>query len=527
MPSVYHLLSRQIPVHIQQQHPIFCKFIEYYYRWLQTYGFVSLEDVRNIDTTTTAVTINDSTTDIGNYLHHTISNGTALAEVVGIDRDRLIVRYLTADAEFAIGDAIHIRANSKDEYTDEQANNLDTGIIGNVETLPSAFIEHFSRLLDADQIFSIDTPNISTILRNIRQLYQSKGNEQALKYLIKALKGIDVEIQYPWERVLKFSDGKWKRQFCVTVRGDERYWHYVPLSMKTVRIMSDQKDANGNQIYQDVPITKIEVFAKQHENYDMDADIPSTPFSYDIPDYGFDQGFWSATVDIDNLTRFTYDNAEKGYDHSYWLTDGKYEQSIFDYDINVFDRTGPYWIRDEHPELGEYQTDPNTGAIIFEDPKDQCTYGKWGKRYVTPFIRFYFDQEVQCNLEQEIRVIETNEDGDEYVSYVGYVVPSVVGIDVVDGGKGWQIGQVFTASKDEIWYIYTEPTADKNQRTVTMINNNLVAIEYSINKPLIGRVLTLDDKTGMATVEVVQNQLQLVHCSMLMMLLTRVNIKRR
>ena len=54
MASVYHLLSRQIPAHIQQQYPIFCKFIEYYYRWLQTRGFVSLADVTNTGSTSFA-----------------------------------------------------------------------------------------------------------------------------------------------------------------------------------------------------------------------------------------------------------------------------------------------------------------------------------------------------------------------------------------------------------------------------------------------------------------------------------------
>ena len=48
MPSVYHLLARQIPAHIQQAHPVFCKFIEYYYRWLQTRGFVSLSDLKTL-----------------------------------------------------------------------------------------------------------------------------------------------------------------------------------------------------------------------------------------------------------------------------------------------------------------------------------------------------------------------------------------------------------------------------------------------------------------------------------------------
>ena len=504
MASVYHLLSRQIPAHIQQQYPVFCKFIEYYYRWLQTCGFVSLQDVQNIDSTTTAITVKDSTTDIKNYLHHTISNGTALAEVVGIDQDRLIVRYLTADATFENDDQIHIRANSDDNYTDEQYRNLDVGTIANVETLPSAFIDRFSKLLDADQIFSTQTPNIATILRHIRQLYQSKGNEQALKYLIKALKGVDVEIQYPWERVLKFSDGKWKRQYCITVRSDERYWHYVPLNMKTIRLMYNETDDAGNQRYRDVPITRIEIFAKQHENYDQSARADLPPFIYDIPENGFDNGYWMSIIDVESLIRFTYDMSNAGFDTGVWLDDSSETGDIFENEVNQFDEFGPYWIRDEHPELGPYEIDPTTGAIIFEDPKAQCTYGRWGYRHVTPFIRFYFDEDVDATLDQEVRVIETNDKGEQYVSYVGNVVLSVDHVDVINKGKGWQVGQIFTSSKDDLWYIYSEPVDIENQRSVTLINQDSVAIEYSINKPLIGRVLTIDENGGIDTVEILQ-----------------------
>lgn len=534
MASVYHLLSRQIPAHIQQQYPIFCKFIEYYYRWLQTRGFVSLANVTNIDTTTVAISLKNSTCNIEQYKHQTITNGSALAEVVGVDDyNRIIIRYLTADAQFNIDDDIHIRANSQDKYTEDQQANLDTATISNVETLPSAFIDHFSRLLDADQIFGVQTPNIATILRTIRQLYQSKGNEQALKYLIKALKGVDVEIKYPWEQVLKVSDGRWKRQYCITVRSDERYWHYVPLNMRYLRLMHNETDDAGNQRYTDYPITKIEVFAKQSENYDQNAKGELTPFSYDIPENGFDNGYWVNIVDFSTLTRFCYDNAEQGFDIGYWLDqdpmsdqellaflfdnanqgfdlsywldeDGVSGEELFNYEVNQYDDFGPYWIRDEHPELGQYEIDPTTGGIIFDGIKSNCTYGRWGYRSVTPFIRFYFEQDVGAELDQEVRVIDVNQNGEEYVSYVGNVVLGVNGVKVTKPGKVWQVGQIFTSSKDNIWYLYSEPIESNTQRSVTLINQDGISIEYSIDKPLIGRVLTVDDNGGIQTVEIVQ-----------------------
>ena len=222
MPSIYHLLARQIPAHIREQYPVFCKFIEYYYRWLQTRGFTDVQSVSNIDSESRAITLKDYTRDLDQWVGYQISNlDGAVAEVIGVSDDRLIIRYLTVDRTFDVNDDIHIRRNSEDVY--DKGVELDGGVVSGIETLPSAFIDHFSKMLDADQIFGTQTKNIALILRNIRSLYQAKGDEQALKYLIKVTKNVDVEVKYPWEDVLKISDGKWKRSYSCVVRADTKY----------------------------------------------------------------------------------------------------------------------------------------------------------------------------------------------------------------------------------------------------------------------------------------------------------------
>ena len=480
MPSIYHLLARQIPSHIQQSYPVFCKFIEYYYRWLQTRGFVTLADIQNIDSVTRSITIKDSTLDPLKYLHHTISNGKAIAEVVGVDHDQLIIRYLTADAQFSLDDQIHVRANSRDEYTDDQYNNLDRATISQVETLPSAFIEHFSKMLDSDQIFGTHTPNIATILRNVRSLYKAKGSERALKYLIKATKNLDIEVKYPWDNVLRLSDGKWNQQYCITVASDPRYWHYLPLQVDHIRFMLTDVDNYGRQKYQDFAITKIEIFGKQSENYDQGSklDIDSRPFVFDA-DSGqqLDEGYWT-------------------------------NSKIVDFGDAVFDEIGPYWNRDENPypngddQYVPYQRDPVTGAIIFDPPKD-ATYGRFGDRYVNAYIRFYVDSDPKAFINQEVRIIEKNDQGKEYVSYVGNVTKGVSGIKVINPGKQWQAGQIFTASKNQIWYTYTDPQPD-DVTAVSFVNSKGVSIEYSVGKALIGRVLTVGEQGSIQTVEILQ-----------------------
>lgn len=478
MPSIYHLLARQIPAHIQQAHPVFCKFIEYYYRWLQTRGFVTLADLQNIDSVTNSITIKDSTVDPINYLHHTISNGSAKAEVVGVDQDRLIIRYLTADAKFALDDNIHIRANSEDKYTDDQYNNLDRATISQVETLPSAFIDHFSKMLDSDQIFGTHTSNIATILRNVRSLYKTKGSERALKYLIKATKNIDVEVKYPWDNVLRLSDGRWNQKFCITVATDSKYWHYLPLQIDHIRLMYDEEDDYGNQKYKDFAVGRIEVFAKQSENYDHGPliDENAEPFTFDtLTHTQFDEGYWTngKIIDLD--------------------------------DVAAFDSYGPYWNRDEWygtDKYKPYERDPVSGAIIFNPGEDRC-YGTFGDRKVNMYIRFYLEEDPNALINQEVRVIEKNDQGQEYVSYVGTVVYGIDSVSIKHPGKYWQVGQIFTASKDQIWYTYTDPNR-KDEHNVSLVNSKGVPVEYSIDKPLIGRVLSTTDNGAIKTVEILQ-----------------------
>ena len=430
MSSVYHLLMRQIPAHVRDNHPVFCKFIEYYYRWLQTKGFVRLDQCYNIDSNSRAITIKNGTLpSLKDYVGFTLTddNGT-LAEVIGYDGSKLIIRYITQDQTFSNNSTIYVKNTSSKASTDTFA---DSATITSIETLPSAFIEHFSKLLDSDQIFSTETSNIATILRNIKNLYQAKGSETALKYLIKVTKNVDVEIRYPWESVLKFDDGRWEKQYCVTVQADPKHWHSFPIQINQVRLMLDYELDNGDIAYKEAYIDKVEIFAQQSENYDTD-----------------DQ----------------------------------------------------WWIR--YP-IATYEKDPETGALLF--PTEDDTYGIWGDRYVTPFIRFYFNSDPDVTVGQEVRIIGTHEDTEQqYVQWYGTVVNGIKSLNIVNKGKGWQVGQIFTASKDDIWYTYESPDVNHKLPSIAAINSLGITVDYSQDKPLIGRVTAVDSKGGMTSCEILQ-----------------------
>ena len=251
MAEIYHLLKRQIPPHVREKNPVFCTFIDYYYRWLQARGFSDLQNITDIDFVNRAITITDNLVPIELFNGQTIvgANG-ARAIVVGISDDgRLLIRYQTLDAKFSRGETIHVKRTQDD--SDKSA----TAIVDGVFTIPSVFIDEFSKLLDVEHIFGTDTNNIAQILRHIKELYRSKGTEDALKYLLKINQGVEAEVKYPFEQVLKPSDGKWTQYYAVTLKTHPEYYGKEPKTVSEARFM-----AYPTKAYMDVGVDHIETF---------------------------------------------------------------------------------------------------------------------------------------------------------------------------------------------------------------------------------------------------------------------------
>lgn len=251
MAEIYHLLNRQIPPHVREKYPVFCTFVDYYYRWLQARGFSDLRNITDIDFVNRAVSITENTVPIDLFNGQIIvgENG-ARALVVGISDDgRLLIRYQTLDAKFKRGETVHIRRSGDD--SDKSA----SAVIDEVYTVPSVFMDEFSKLLDVDGIFGADTNNIAQILKHIKELYRSKGTADALKYLLKVNRNVDAEVKYPWEQVLKPSDGKWEQLYAVTMKTDPEFLGREPKSAEQARFLE-----YVNRAYADFDLDRIETF---------------------------------------------------------------------------------------------------------------------------------------------------------------------------------------------------------------------------------------------------------------------------
>lgn len=73
------------------------------------------------------------------------------------------------------------------------------------------------------------------LVKKINDLYQAKGSELSFKLLFRILFDTDVSVNYPYQNVLRASDGKWQQRFSIrveTVSGDrnliaDRFLTYI------------------------------------------------------------------------------------------------------------------------------------------------------------------------------------------------------------------------------------------------------------------------------------------------------------
>ena len=77
------------------------------------------------------------------------------------------------------------------------------------------------------------------LLRKIKQVLVSKGSEAAYKFLFKILYDKPVTITYPWDSVLKASDGKWKQDTTMFIQVTKG--NIVPLVGSRVSIISSNR----------------------------------------------------------------------------------------------------------------------------------------------------------------------------------------------------------------------------------------------------------------------------------------------
>lgn len=89
--------------------------------------------------------------------------------------------------------------------------------VSDLDTTPEQFVQYFKSQLDAFGVFDSLTPFNSLYLQRIKDIYNSKGSQQALVNILRLTYNAETEILYPGQYVLKASDGKWFQESFIVV----------------------------------------------------------------------------------------------------------------------------------------------------------------------------------------------------------------------------------------------------------------------------------------------------------------------
>lgn len=112
------------------------------------------------------------------------------------------------------------------------------------------FIQYFKNELDifGDNYEFIDR---AFFLRKAKQIFTAKGTEASYKFLFKLLYNKDAQINYPWDQVLKASDGKWQQEMSIFVDISEG---------NAFNLVGNRVNLNGNNLAIKVFITRAEYY---------------------------------------------------------------------------------------------------------------------------------------------------------------------------------------------------------------------------------------------------------------------------
>ena len=113
------------------------------------------------------------------------------------------------------------------------------------------FIQYFKNELDVfgDNYEFIDK---AFFLRKAKQIFTAKGTEASYKFLFKILYNKDAQITYPWDQVLKASDGKWQQEMSI----------FVDIATGNgLNLVGNRINLNGPNLAIKVFVTRVELYS--------------------------------------------------------------------------------------------------------------------------------------------------------------------------------------------------------------------------------------------------------------------------
>ena len=233
--KISSLIQTQLPEFIQADHPVFNQFVRSYFQFLES-AEITVSEVNNYlvqDTTSVnfvldedgeKVVLEDSEAKftVGEIITGRNSGATATVLVDDVDDGKRL--FVSAQSQFIIGELItgsQSGANATVQtYRANPVQNIQQLLeYANVDATIDKFLDNFrDAFLDGIVDNLTDGVNKRKLIKNIRDLYISKGTRKGHELFFRLLFNDDAVISYPNENMLRNSDGIWTTRRIMRVQ---------------------------------------------------------------------------------------------------------------------------------------------------------------------------------------------------------------------------------------------------------------------------------------------------------------------
>jgi hypothetical protein len=185
----------------------------------------------------------------------------------------LFISFLEAYYEFLETERFYSDGKSQNNNLTEKLKNLKfiSDIDFSLEQFQEQFFNSFILHLPKNTLVTKDF-----LIKNVLPLYQSKGSPKSFEFLFRLLFGEKITIEYPGEKVLRASDGKWSVQNVIRT-DTEIYSEYISDGIKSVYFLPYVIDSNFIRIIVDneIQIDEIDYYIRKENKKIIFNNIPS------------------------------------------------------------------------------------------------------------------------------------------------------------------------------------------------------------------------------------------------------------
>jgi len=233
LTKISPLIDGQLPDYARDEHPIFSKFLQYYYEYLEAAELTVTSQVDNIllEVESTAYLLDqdgnqivyedsDGKFSVGETITGQTSKATATILIDDLRNGRM---FISAQQQFINGETI-VGATSAAEGTVKKYRGNPVQTIqqlldyadtdGTIYDFLDQLSVSFMNAIPKNLASGVDKRNL---IKNIRELYRTKGTSESFKLFIRILLNLDSEIVYPRKFMMRASDGEWSRSEILRV----------------------------------------------------------------------------------------------------------------------------------------------------------------------------------------------------------------------------------------------------------------------------------------------------------------------